>query len=96
MDDLDNYFDDAACDAFVSQLTFDAFEGNEKQEFAAKLIENDELLLGSLAGKPEEQKKFGKVMVKKSNNAAYSKMPIKEMVTVMVNSELAGVFYPKD
>ena len=30
MDDLDAYFDDAACDAFVSQLTFDNFEGGEK------------------------------------------------------------------
>ena len=69
MDDLDAYFDDAACDAFVSQLNFDGFEGNEKQEYAAKLIENDELLLSSLGGKPEEEKKLGKVMVNKSNNA---------------------------
>ncbi len=35
-------------------------------------------------------------MVKKSNNASYSKMQLKEMVTVMVSSELAGIFYPKD
>ncbi len=96
MDDLDAYFDDAACDAFVSQLTFDAFEGNEKVEFAAKLMENDELLLGSLSGKAEEQKKLGKVVVKKSNNASYSKLPLKELVSVIFSSELAGVFYPKD
>ena len=96
MDDLDAYFDDEACDAFVSQITFDAFEGDEKHQFAAKLIENDELLLGSLAGKPEEQKKFGKVVVKKSAPAAYTKMPIKDLVNVIFNSELAGVFYPKD
>jgi pyrrolidone-carboxylate peptidase len=59
-------------------------------------MENDELLLGSLAGKPEEQKKLGKVVVKKSNNATYSKMPVKDLVNVIFNSELAGVFYPKD
>jgi hypothetical protein len=30
MDDLDNYFGDDACDAFVEGLKFDDFEGLDK------------------------------------------------------------------
>ena len=68
MDDLDAYFGDEACDAFVSGLKLDDFEGLDKQGYAQKLIENDDLLLCSLAGKPEEQKKIGKVTVTKSQD----------------------------
>ncbi len=69
MDYLDAYFGDDACDAFVSGLTFDNFDGLDKKGFAQKLIENDDLLLHSLAGKPEEQKKIGKVMVSKGSDS---------------------------
>jgi hypothetical protein len=80
MDDLDAYFGDDACDAFVSGLTFDNFDGLDKKGFAQKLIENDDLLLLSLAGKPEEQKKIGKVMVSKGSDSQFQKMTLKELV----------------
>ena len=69
MDDLDAYFGDDACDAFVSGLKVDDCDGLDKQGYAQKLIENDDLLLASLAGKPEEQKKIGKVMVTKGKDS---------------------------
>jgi hypothetical protein len=96
MDDLDAYFGDEAVDAFVSQINMEGFDGNEKHEFAAKLLENDDLLLGSLGGK-EEEKKAGKVLMKRTAAPAqFSKMAIKDITNVIFVSELAGVMYPKD
>jgi hypothetical protein len=96
MDDLDDYFGDEACDAFVSGLKFDNFDGLDKQGFAQKLIENDDLLLHSLAGKPEEQKKIGKVMVSKGSDSQFQKMTLKELVVAIQRCELSGHMYPKD
>ena len=67
MDDLDAYFGDDAVDAFVNALNVDLNE--DKGEIAKSLIEDDELLLSSLSTgkKPEEEKKFGKITLKRKD-----------------------------
>ena len=67
MDDLDAYFGDDAVDAFVNALNVDLNE--DKGEIAKSLMEDDELLLSSLSTgkKPEEEKKFGKIVLKRKD-----------------------------
>ena len=67
MDDLDAYFGDDAVDAFVNALNVDLNE--DKGEIAKSLIEDDELLLSSLSTgkKREEEKKFGKITLKRKD-----------------------------
>ncbi len=66
MDDLDAFFTDEAAEAFASGIIID-FGGDQKIELASKLMEDDQLILSSLsnAKKPEEEKKFGKIVLKR-------------------------------
>lgn len=46
MDDIDNFFGEDACDAFVSGMNVDIQDDHtHKEEFARDLIENEEMLL---------------------------------------------------
>ncbi len=100
MDDLDAYFGDDAVNAFVNALDVNLDE--DKGEFARKLVEDEEFLLSCLSSnkKPEEEKKVGKVIMKRlmggGKTSEFSKMNIKQLVDTIANSEIAGAFFPKD
>jgi hypothetical protein len=91
MDDLDNFFGQDACNAFVAGMQFDYMHTEEaeenKKEFAQALIENDDLLLSSLYGQNYESDiKAGK----------FNKMSLDGMSSQLFGCELCGMFYPKD
>lgn len=44
MNDMDDYFGDDACDAFVEGIKIDAVDDGDKREFARNLIENEDML----------------------------------------------------
>jgi len=65
-----------------------------------KLIEDEDLLLSCLSTnkKPEEEKKFGKIVIKRKEVKPnqFGKMNLKQIVEIISESELSGAFYPKD
>lgn len=57
MDDIDNFFGEDACDAFVSGIKFDVDGDVEgKKDFAKDLIDNEDMLLQSILGSNYEMK----------------------------------------
>jgi hypothetical protein len=90
MDDLDAYFGDDAVDAFVNALNVDLDE--DKGEFAKNLMEDEELILSCLSSSkmPEEEKKVGKVIMKRmmggGKTSEFGKMNIKQLVDTISNS----------
>jgi hypothetical protein len=60
MDDIDNFFGEEACDAFVSGIKIEPGQ-EDREEVAKQLIENEEMLTYSLLGpNAEEDSKKGK------------------------------------
>ena len=93
MDDIDQYFDDAACDAFVQGMNFDmggtgaSLDETGKREFGNTLLESDETLYASLIG-PNYEKEI--------KEGWFSKLSEEETIHLLENSELSGVFFAKD
>jgi hypothetical protein len=85
MDDIDNYFGEDACDAFVSGIKIDGLDDGDKREFAKNLIENEDMLKQSVLGANYEMKE-----------GTFIKMTPQSVVDTLVGCELAGIMYPKD
>ena len=91
MDDIDDFFGDDACDAFVSGIKFEApsqsDDADSKKEMIKSLLENEELLIQSLLGQnAEEETKKGK----------FSGLSETKTVEILKESEPAGHLYSKD
>lgn len=94
MDDLDQFVDDAAVNAFVagihvdvSDITGGAGDDASRMELASALLEDDEMLASAVFGEHYEQDlKAGK----------YSKLSADEVAKVMNECELAIMLYPQN
>ncbi len=93
MDDIDAFFTEEACQAFLSGVNVDvsgivgADDQESKKDFAQALMENDDLAYGSLIGDGYENNlKAGK----------YNKLSLDEVVDIFSKSEMADTFFPKD
>ncbi|CDW79530.1 UNKNOWN [Stylonychia lemnae] len=94
MNNIDDFFSDAAVNAFVSGIDVDVTgitggptDDEGKRELAEALLESDEMLLSSLLGQEfEKDIKAGK----------YSHLTLDQVAEILYQSELASMMYPKD